>query len=266
MSQTPITGTGVNFSIVTPSFNQAAFIGRTLQSVAGQRVKGGVEHIVADGGSTDGTLEILRQYGDRIRMVSEPDRGMADALNKGFAMASGGIIGWLNSDDLYLPGALQKVEDWFGSNPQALWLYGNCRIIDEDGREIRKWITAYKKRSAANFSYNRLLVENFIPQPAVFMRRSALEEAGPLDTGLPTAMDYDLWLRLAKLGEPGYIADDLACFRIHGDSISSLGFREQFREQYQIHKRYDLDRWRLLNHRLRNSLIVFAYSVMNKIK
>jgi len=257
---------GTKFSIVTPSFNQAAFIGRTLQSVRDQQVTGLVEHIVIDGGSADGTVEILKQQGDSIRMVSEPDQGMADALNKGFALGAGDIIGWLNSDDLYLPGTLQKVEHWFDSHPQTLWLYGHCHIVDEHGREIRKWITAYKRRSARKYSYNRLLGENFISQPAVFFRRTAILAAGPLDLTLPTAMDYDLWLRFAKLGEPGFIDDDLACFRVHPDSISSRGYKGQFEEQYRIHQRYDRNRWRLLKHRIKNSFIVTIYSLMQKIR
>ncbi len=254
------------FSIVTPSFNQALFIDRTLQSVLSQQADRVVEYIVIDGGSSDGTLEVLQRYAGRIRMVSEPDKGMADALNKGFAMCTGEIIGWLNSDDLYLAGTLEKVAGWFDCHPESLWLYGNCRIIDEQDREIRKWITAYKNRSARNYSYNRLLVENFISQPAVFIRRAALAKAGLLDTELPTAMDFDLWLRLGRLGAPGYMREDLACFRVHKDSISSKGFRKQFEEQYRIHKRYDQSRWRLLSHRIRNRLIVTVYSVMDQIR
>jgi len=254
----------VKFSIVTPSFNQAGFIERTLNSVQGQQADFGVEHIVIDGGSTDGTLEILEKYSGRIRYFSGPDRGMADALNKGFGMASGNIIGWLNSDDLYLPGTLQKTAEYFEQHPGCLWLYGNCRIIDEDDHEIRRWITAYKNRLARNFSYERLLVENFISQPAVFMRREALEAAGQVDTTLPTAMDYDLWLRLAKLGKPGYLSDDLACFRVHKGSISARSYRAQFAEQYSIHLRYDRRlKYRLL-HRMHVMKTIGSYWMLNQ--
>ncbi len=256
----------VNFSIITPSLNQAAFIERTLQSIHCQQVDFPVEHIVIDGGSTDGTLEVLNKYSGKIRMISEPDRGMADALNKGFALCSGDIVGWLNSDDIYLPGTLQKVACWFEQHPNCLWLYGNCRIVDEHDREIRKWITAYKNRLSRKYSYERLLTENFISQPAVFIRRTALQAAGPIDPGLPAAMDYDLWLRLSKLGRPGYIDEDLACFRVHKDSISSLGYQEQFMEQYRIHMRYDQNRWLLMKHRVKISVIVFAYSLMKKLQ
>ncbi len=253
--------TSNKISVVTPSFNQAGFIGRTLLSVSEQQVDIPVEHLVIDGGSTDGTLEILEKHAGTIRYVSEPDKGMSDALNKGFAMATGEIIGWINSDDTYLPGALQKAASYFDRHPDCLWLYGNCRIVDEQDREIRKWITAYKNRLSGKYSYDRLLTENFISQPAVFMRRTALQSAGKIDLALPTAMDYDLWLRLARLGKPGYINDDLACFRVHNQSISSRNYRKQFEEQYQIHLRYDQNRRRLLKHRVKISLIVFVYSL-----
>jgi len=107
-----------------------------------------------------------------------------------------------------------------------------------------------------------LLIENFISQPAVFIRREAINAIGPVDLGLPTAMDYDLWLRLAKLGAPGYINNDLACFRVHRHSISSVNYRKQFEEQYRIHARYDRNRWRLLKHRVKITMIVAAYFFM----
>jgi glycosyltransferase involved in cell wall biosynthesis len=252
----------VKFSIITPSFNQAGYIGRTLDSVVKQQVNFPVEHLVIDGGSTDGTLAILEKYSGSIRYISEPDQGMQEALNKGFAIASGDIIGWLNSDDTYMPGALQKVADYFDRHPDCLWLYGNCRMVDENDHEVRKWITAYKNRLSGKFSYNRLLVDNFISQPAVFMRRHALESAGPIDPELPTAMDYDLWLRLAKLGFPGYLNENLACFRLHRQSISARNYRKQFEEQYQIHARYDHNLWRLMHHRIKIRLIVLIYGLL----
>jgi glycosyltransferase involved in cell wall biosynthesis len=250
-------------SVVTPSFNQAEFIERTILSVMNQVTNFPVEHIVIDGYSTDGTREILEKHSCAIRLISEPDRGMGEALNKGFAMATGEIIGWLNSDDTYLPGALQKAADYFGRHPDCLWLYGNCRMVDEQDKEIRKWITRYKNRLARKYSYKRLLVENFISQPAVFIRRNALEAAGPIDMALPTAMDYDLWLRLGKLGEPGYIDDDLAWFRVHRQSISSMNYARQFEEQYRIHERYDQNKWRLIKHRVIIMCTVFIYSLID---
>jgi glycosyltransferase involved in cell wall biosynthesis len=254
------------FSIVTPSFNQAQFIERTLQSVMDQQGDFSVEHIVIDGGSTDGTPGILEKYAPGIKYFSGPDRGMADALNKGIALASGDVVGWINTDDVYLPGTFAKVSGYFNLHPECQWLFGNCRIIDEEDREVRKWITAYKNGLLRNFRYDRLLLENFISQPAVFMRRSALERVGPVDISLPTAMDYDLWLRFARIGEPGYIDDYLSCFRMHRDSISYKGYRAQFEEQYSIHKRHDERKWLLFLNRLHVIRSVAIYWMIRKFR
>ena len=208
-------------SIITPSFNQVDFIERTIRSVISQEIDCETEYLVIDGGSTDGTLDILEKYRPLIHLTSEPDHGMSDALNKGFAAASGDILGWLNSDDLYTPGALAKVIRYFDRNPGCHWLYGQCVMVDEGDREVRRWITAYKNRKMNKYSYRRLLVENYISQPAVFFRKNALQRTGLLDTELKTAMDYDLWLRLAELGPPGIIRETLACFRVHSSSISA---------------------------------------------
>src|SRR3954468_13392768 len=123
-------------TIITPCLNAAATLPATLDSVRAQRFPG-LEHIVVDGGSTDGTLDILRAA-DGVRWISEPDRGLAHALNKGIAMAGGDVIGELNADDVYEPGALAAVADAFAARPDAMWLTGYCRIIDGDGREIRR--------------------------------------------------------------------------------------------------------------------------------
>ena len=249
-------------SIVTPSFNQAGFIERTIQSVLKQQVDKEVEYIVIDGGSTDGTTDILKKFGERLRFTSGPDKGMSDALNQGFAMCTGEVIGWLNSDDLYIPGTLQTVAGYFTDHPDCLWVYGKCLMVDENDREIRKWITSYKARKAAVFSYRRLLVENFISQRSGFFRRSIFEKTGFLDINLKTAMDYDLWLRFARLGEPGVIHDFLASFRVHHQSISARNFRKQFQEQYSIHQRYDQNKFRLFKHRVMIFMIVGIYSLL----
>lgn len=252
-------------SIVTPSFNQAEFIERTILSVIYQKTGCETEYLVMDGGSTDGTLDILEKYRSYLQLTSEPDSGMSDALNKGFAAATGDILGWLNSDDLYTPGALGKVIHYFDQNPDCQWLYGQCVMVDESDKEVRRWITAYKNRKMKEYSYRRLLVENYISQPAVFFRKTALEQTGLLDTSLKTAMDYDLWLRMARLGPPGIINETLACFRVHSTSISALNYRRQFQEQYGIHCRYDRSPWLLFRHRLMNSLIVNIYTMLHAL-
>ena len=143
-------------SIITPSYNQRDFIERTIQSVLTQNID--LEYIVIDGGSKDGTLKVLEKYKARLIWTSAKDKGQSDAVNKGLDMSSGEIIGWLNSDDIYLPGALQKVIKYFEENPECKWLYGRCKIIDQHDKEIRKFITRYKNIISGKFSYRRLLI------------------------------------------------------------------------------------------------------------
>lgn len=255
----------MKLSIITPSYNQAAFIERSILSILEQSVTVPVEYIVMDGGSTDGTLDILKKFEGRLKWISERDAGQSDALNKGIAMASGDIIGWLNSDDVYLPGTLQKVTDGFESNPGAQWLYGMCRMIDENDREIRSWITRFKKYRSLKFSYTRLLTENFISQPAVFFRRDAFLSAGRLFPDQHYAMDYDLWLRFGKNYPPVVVKDYLSAFRLHGSSKSTTNFRKLFTEQYEIHYKYDRRKLILLRHRVTINTILVAYRILGKI-
>jgi glycosyltransferase involved in cell wall biosynthesis len=253
-------------TIITPSFNQTQFIETTIQSVLSQETDFPVEYIVMDGGSADGTLDILRKYEDRLQWTSEKDNGQSDAINKGIKMATGDVVAWINSDDFYLPGTLQAVMDGFRAEPGSEWLYGRCRIINTHGVEIRKWIRHYKNMLSARFSYNRLLTENFITQPSAFFRKDAFLQAGALDEGLSYTMDYDLWLKLGKKSKPIVINKDLACFRIHGESKGTLHFRKQFEEEYMVHKRHDQRRRLLFLHRINVYKIVFAYKVLAAIK
>ena len=152
----------IEFSVIMPSFNQEAFIGRAVQSVLDQKGVDGIELLVMDGGSTDGTVELLKGFGDRITWVSEKDRGQSDAVNKGIRRARGRFLAWLNSDDILYPGALSKAAAFFKAHPETMWIYGRCNIIDGEDREVRRWITRYKNLLLRNFRYEKLLVENFL--------------------------------------------------------------------------------------------------------
>lgn len=198
-------------SIITPSFNQAKFLEATLQSVFMQDYPS-IEYIVVDGGSGDGSLDIIKNYQDKLAWwVSEPDRGQADAINKGFKKASGEIIAWLNSDDLYLPGAISRAVEAFESNPAAGVIYGNAVSADADGRflnELRfeKWDTM------------DLLAFKIICQPAVFMKRAQVEEVGYLDDSYDFFLDHQLWIRLSRITD--FIHEPLfwAVSRYHPDA------------------------------------------------
>jgi glycosyltransferase involved in cell wall biosynthesis len=248
-------------SIITPSYNQVSFLRETIDSVHRQD---GVEaeHIIIDGGSTDGSVEQLRSLGDQVRWLSESDRGQADAVNKGIRMATGVIIGWLNSDDLYLPGALKAVADYFQDHPECRWVYGRCRIIDDSGKERWNWITQYKNARLKKFTLEKLLRENFISQPAVFFRKELFEKAGELDLSLKYAMDYDLWLRFGRITPAGVISNDLASFRRHRSSKSETGFRDQFFEQYAVAGRYNPSIFNRVLHRFNIFKIITSYRIL----
>jgi len=196
-------------SIVTPSLQQGRFLEATLRSVAGQDYRR-VEHIVVDGGSTDETLEVLERHPE-VRWISEPDDGQADAINKGFAMAGGEILAWLNADDVYLPGAISAAVDALALSGAAL-VYGGWQQIDDEGRTLREV-------PVRPFDYRELLEgRNLIAQPAAFFTREAFDAVGGLDRSFRYAMDYELWLRLGKYGEVRTIERPLAAFRLHESS------------------------------------------------
>ncbi len=227
----------MKISIVTPSLNQNVFIEKTIQSVLCQKGDFELEYLVIDGGSNDGTLRTLEKFDGSLLWISEPDRGQTDAVNKGFTRASGDVLGWLNSDDLYEEGALATVAEAYKTN-QFKWCFGNCWNIDDEGREIRKFITRYKNFESRRYSHGKLLTKDFIPQPAVFISKKAFEETGFLNLAYDYAMDYDYWLRLACRYPPLYIDRYLARFRWHRTSKSKNNYRKAALEAYGIAKKH----------------------------
>ncbi|NQU38857.1 MAG: glycosyltransferase [Lentisphaerae bacterium] len=227
----------MKFSIITPSYNQGSYIERTIKSIHAQEGDFELEHLVMDGGSSDGTLAVLRRYEDRLRWVSGQDEGQSDALNKGFTDTTGDVIAWLNSDDLYLPGTLQAVAHAYQTQPFD-WCFGNCSNMDEQDNEIRPSITRYKRRQALSYSYRHLLRRNFISQPATFFSRAAFERAGLIELNLHFAMDYDYWLRLGRQSDPVYIDRTLASFRCYSQSKTGALYRKSAWEAYNIARRH----------------------------
>lgn len=221
-------------SIITPSLNQGKFIEKTILSVLSQDYPD-IEYIVIDGGSTDNSLEILGKYKDRIKWISEPDRGQADAVNKGISMARGEILGWLNSDDTYNPSAVSKAVEQFVMSPQLIMVYGDALFIDMDDRVDGDYPTE-------EFSLRRLLDTCFICQPAVFLKKEVIETVGMLDAGLKTCMDYEYWIRVGKVFSADRIAyirgEYLANSRMYLENKTFAMRRTVYKEGMMIQKKY----------------------------
>jgi len=254
-------------SIVTPSLGQAAFVERTVESVLAQRGDFDLEYLVQDGGSADGTLAVLDRYRDRISLVVERDAGQADAVNRALRRARGDILGWVNSDDLLRPGAVQAAVEAFRAHPDALWLHGRCDIVDEEDRPIRRLVAAYKDFRSRRHRLDRLLVENYVSQMTVFWRRPLLERVGLLDPSLRYTFDYDLWLRFAAVAPPLYLPRTLAAFRWHAASKSGSSFEAQFAEDHRVFLRHAPDAPLLrLRKRLRTGQILAVYRLLRALR
>ena len=218
-------------SIVTPSYNQAQFLEETILSVLGQDYPD-IEYFVIDGGSTDGSVEIIKKYADRLAYwVSEPDRGQAHAINKGWRRAVGDVVAYLNSDDLYTPGAISIAVDALLYNPESDMVYSDAMFVDERGRPLGV-------RKTRPFDLRRVITtEAFMPQPTLFVRRHALDQIGLLDESLHMVMDYDLWIRLGLRSAATYLPGVcLAQMRQHATAKTTAAI-----------ERFPLERRRVLN-------------------
>ena len=248
-------------SIITPSYNQAPFIERTIKSVLDQNYPD-LEYLVIDGRSTDGTVDILRRYEHRLKWISEKDEGQADAINKGSNSSTGDIIAYLNSDDVYEQGALLRVAEYFAAHPKAMWLTGKCRIIDEHDRAIRGMITAYKNFLLRHYSYGMLLVTNPISQPATFWRRGLVQEFGLFDKNEHLVMDYEYWLRIGRRYHPAILDGYLARFRVHGRAKTVSTNFSNFKQELAVSKKYSRSRIVRMLHYANYAIIVSVYVSM----
>jgi glycosyltransferase involved in cell wall biosynthesis len=206
-------------SVITPSLNQARYIEKTIRSVLDQNYPN-LEHIVVDGGSTDGTLEILKMYGSRLTWIS------------------GDIIAYLNSDDMYEPEALTAVAAQFMADPSVMWLSGRCRIIDGNDREVRSIITSYKNFLLDHYHYKLLLIANSISQPATFWKKEVVKEIGLFDPHESLVMDYEYWLRIGKRYQPAILDRNLAAFRVHPLSKTSINRFLMIQRECAVSRKY----------------------------
>lgn len=218
-------------SIITPAYNHVKFIEATILSVLNQKDVD-LEYIIIDGGSTDGTVDIIRKYEDRLACwVSEKDRGQTDAINKGFARAGGDILAWLNSDDTYEPGALAEAINYLDQHPDVGLVYGDAHFINSRGEIIGKFPAAQTDLARLRRGYVH------IPQQASFFRASLWKEVGPLDPTFYFAMDYDLWVRLAAKAALVYRPGFWASFRMHGEGKSVAADDRCWPEMLKVHRR-----------------------------
>jgi glycosyltransferase involved in cell wall biosynthesis len=218
-------------SIVTPSLNQGRFLEATILSVLNQEYPR-IEYIVVDGGSTDGSLEIIKRYQSRLAWwTSEKDKGQTDAINRGLAKANGEILAWLNSDDTYEPGAVALAVKAAQVNPGCGLIYGAANYIDETGRIIGSF-------PSAQTDYRRLRQGYVhIPQQASFFRSALWRAHGPLDASFFFAMDYDLWVRIAASSQVKYIPQVWANFRLHSAAKTIAADNWCWPEMLRVHYR-----------------------------
>ena len=222
-----------SISLVTPSLNQGKFIRATIESVLSQGYPD-LDYHVRDGGSTDETLAVLREFESRVPFVSEKDRGQADAINRGMSHARGEVFGYLNSDDVLLPGALDAIGEAFASDPELMFAWGRAAYLDEAGNTV----SPYLVRPDA---IERLADACFIAQPAAFFRRKVWEEIGPFDASLHHTMDYDYWLRIAarySRSKMRFLDRELAGCRMHADAKTVVGWSRALDEIFTLVKKH----------------------------
>ena len=219
-------------SIVTPSLNQAPYLEETVCSVLEQDYPF-IEYMIVDGGSTDGSVNIIKKYEDKLAWwVSEADKGQTDAINKGFGRASGQILAWINSDDTYEPGAVSAAVKYLQEHPEVGMVYADCNFIDEQDRVIGQF-------GAAQTDYNRLHKGYVhIPQQTMFFRAQLWRVVGPLDPSFYFAMDYDLWVQIASRAEIKYLPGRTwANFRIHTSGKTIAADDRCWPEMLRVHYR-----------------------------
>jgi glycosyltransferase involved in cell wall biosynthesis len=242
-------------SIITPSFNQGEFIEETILSVLNQNYDN-IEYIIIDGGSSDNTINIIKKYEHKIKYwISENDDGQTDAINKGFERSSGDILCWLNSDDVYLPGTIQNIVNYFNTNPTIDVVYGDLEIIDKSGLVLGiKKVIPYSFRS-------QLFTASLIPQPSSFWRASVTNRIGILNENYHYQMDYEYFVRMGAYNlNFGIIKKSLTQFRLHVGSKTITEYKKLFFiDQIEIQSRY-------IHTFLQNKRILIILKYLYKLK
>jgi glycosyltransferase involved in cell wall biosynthesis len=227
----------VDFSIIVPTYNCELYLKQCLDSIVTQKHMGKTQIIIVDNESTDKTLEIARQYKDVV-IISEKDKGEPDALNKGFKLAKGQIVAWLDADDFYEPTTLYTVESEFKNNYRLDWVYGKSYFVNENGKRVRRMITTAKQWLQASYSYDKLCALCFIAQPSVFMRKEFQQKIGDFNVNRRLNFDYEYWLRAGKISDPLFISEYLSSMRAHDGSLSVKYDFTQMKQSLDMVKLY----------------------------
>jgi len=240
-------------SIVIPSFNKANYIGITLESIFSQNYKN-LEIIIQDGGSTDGTVDIIKAYSKKypIFWESKKDNGQLDAICKGLQKASGDILTFINADDTYETGSFNEMSKAYLYNSDKLWFAGQGVVVNKEGVEITKFVTVYKNFLLLLNSKLCLLMTNYLMQPSVFFTKQAYKRYGPFTGTDNFITEYDLWLKFGRVSMPVIINKTVSRFRIEPSTKTKLMFRDLLKEDKKIVGRYT-----------KNPLILFLHDLNN---
>ena len=250
-------------SVITPSYNQAKYIEETIKSVLSQNYPN-LEYWVFDGGSTDGTLKILKKYDKQINWISKKDKGQSHAINKGLKKSTGDLLAYLNSDDIYLPGTLKKVGEYYATRQPVDWITGDYKIIDQKGKLTKNhWLISKYKRFLMFFYSPTLLKisDSMFPQPSTFWSRKAYEKVGKFRTDLNYVMDYDYWLRLSKYFKPHDLKIPLSGFRTQPDSKSQTARKALMDEGLKLIKEYQANKLEISIHKIHNIITLLIYKI-----
>jgi glycosyltransferase involved in cell wall biosynthesis len=240
-------------SIVIPSYNKAVFIGKTLESIFNQRYKN-LELIIQDGGSTDGTIEIIKKFTMKHSIIweSKRDKGQLDAINIGLKKATGEILTFINADDCYVPGAFTAISNAYMASSDALWFAGRGIVIDEKGEEIAKAVTWYKNFLLSLNSKFYLLIINYLMQPSVFFTKGAFKKYGPFSGTLNFITEYDFWLKLSKISMPIVVNKNISKFRIERNTKTKTMSGKLLSADWEIVNKYTKNPVMLVLHKLNN--------------
>jgi glycosyltransferase involved in cell wall biosynthesis len=242
-------------SIITPSYNQAKYIEQTIRSVVEQDYSN-IEYLIMDGGSTDGSVEIIKKYAKKypniIKWQSKKDGGQVKALNEGLKKVSGDIVAYINSDDYYLPGAFKKVESRLQKGD---WLVGDCIVSDSD----LAWTFWIKLLWPIDRHKSFLRIFNTINQPSVFLTKELIDKVGYFDNDFNYAFDYDYWLRCLSISLPTRLMETLSVFRIHSDSKGNTNFENQFNEDLLVIKKNTKEKLIIALHQFLDKIVIVLY-------